>query len=322
MQTPRGFELIRNQNQPVITLIDPIAAYANPRFPWMFVHMQNAAILSVALFMAGIAAYYVFRHYVWGYPIQNISFWETMLKIALLVMLITAPLQVIHGDAYARHIYDTQPQKFAAMEAVWETDSYVPEYIIAFPTSLDDLLNPRAKDILGIGIPGGASWLASGGNPEAVVQGLNEFEGSPPVAIVFWAFRLMVALGFWFIILAFWGGYRWWRGELFEDDLLHKALMLSAVAGFFTVELGWIVTEVGRQPWVVQGIMKTSQGVSPGLTSTEATFTLIGFVVGYVLLLGLYVYVIGRLIRQGPPSVGPTGEHLSPINEGDVSGND
>lgn len=303
MQTPRGFEMVMENGHRVVKLTDPLAAYLNPRFPWMFVHMQNAAVESVALFMAGVSAYYIFRHHVWGNSIQHVSVWEKTLKIALIALLITAPLQVIHGDAYARHVADTQPQKFAAMEAVWETESYVPEYIVAFPTDLDDLLNPRAKELVGIGIPGMASWLASGGNPQATIRGLESFPTkAPPVAIVFWAFRIMVALGFWFILLAIWGGYRWWRGELFEDDLLHKALMGSSLFGFVAVEVGWIVTEVGRQPWVIQGVMKTAAGVSPGLTATEATFTLLGFVAGYVLLLGLYTYVITRLIRKGPPA--------------------
>ncbi|MCY4731685.1 cytochrome ubiquinol oxidase subunit I [Natronomonas gomsonensis] len=303
MQTPRGYELVMEGGQPIVRLVDPIAAYLNPRFFWMFVHMQNAAVESVALVMAGLGAYFVFRHHVWGNPVRHVGFWETTLKFGLIALLITAPLQVIHGDLYARHVFETQPQKFAAMEAVWETDSYVPEYIIAFPTSIENLLDPRAKEIFGIGIPGGASWLASGGDPQATIRGLEEFEGpQPPVAIVFWAFRAMVALGFWFILLAVWGSYRWWSGELYEDDLLHKALMASTPLGIIAVELGWVVTEVGRQPWVIQGVLKTSDGVSPGLTGTEATITLAGFVVVYLALLTLYVYVLVRIVRAGPPS--------------------
>ncbi|WP_231186971.1 cytochrome ubiquinol oxidase subunit I [Haladaptatus sp. DYF46] len=315
MQTPRGFDVATRNGNPVITLVDPVAAYANPRFPWMFVHMQNAAVLSVALLMAGIAAYYIRR----GGPEIDDRFWRATLKIALVALLITAPLQVVHGDAYARHVSVTQPQKFAAMEAVWDTASYVPEYIVAFPTSLNDVLNPRAKDIFGIGIPGGASWLASGGDAQARIAGLNEFEGSPPVAVVFWSFRLMVAMGFWFMLLAFWAGYRWREGELFEDDLLHRAFTWSSLLGFFAVETGWIVTEVGRQPWVVQGVMKTSAGVSPGLSSTEATLTLLGFVGVYAALLVVYVYVVRRIIRGGAPEVERTRRDAP---ESEVTAND
>jgi cytochrome d ubiquinol oxidase subunit I len=287
----------------------------------MFVHMQNAAVLSVALFMAGVAAYYVFRHHHWGYPVENVAFWETTLKIAIVVLVVTAPLQVIHGDAYGRHVAETQPQKFAAMEAVWETESYVPEYIIAVPTNLEDLTNPRAKELFGIGIPGGASWLASGGDPTATITGLNEFETeAPPVAIVFWSFRVMVGLGFWFVLLAFWAAFRWWRGQLREDDLLHKSLMASSLLGILAVEVGWIVTEVGRQPWVVQGVMRTSDGVSPGLTGFEATLTLAGFAVVYLGLLTLYTYVVARIIRNGPPTV--TGHTQTTLDEAAAAAGD
>jgi len=258
----------------------------------------------VALVLAGLGAYFVFRHHIWGYPIENVEFWETTLKFGLIALIITAPLQVLHGDLYARHVFETQPQKFAAMEAIWETESYVPEYIIAFPTSIENLLDPRAKDIFGIGIPGGASWLASGGDPQATIRGLEEFEGpQPPVALVFWSFRAMVGLGFWFILLAVWGGYRWIRGQLLEDDLLHLALMASTPLGILAVHLGWIVTEVGRQPWIIQDVMKTSAGVSSDLTGTEATVTLAGFVVVYLALLVLYLYVIARIVRSGPPAL-------------------
>ena len=302
MQTPRGYELATENGQQVVHLVDPVAAYLNPRFGFMYVHMQNAAVESVALLMAGIAAYHLYTHHVRGKEVEAIDFWETTLKIALVALLITAPLQVVHGDLYGRHVAETQPQKFAAMEAVWETDSYVPEYLVAVPTDLDDLTNPRAKELFGIGIPGGASWLASGGDPEAEIRGLNSFDSQPPpVAVVFWAFRAMVGMGFWFVLLAFWGGYRWLTGDLREDDLLHKALMGSTLLGVVAVELGWSVTEVGRQPWVIQGVMKTSAGVSPGLTGTEAAITLAGFVLVYAALLALYGYVVVRIVRAGPP---------------------
>ncbi|SFF85990.1 cytochrome d ubiquinol oxidase subunit I [Halopelagius inordinatus] len=322
MQTPRGYELATEGGQTIVHLSDPIAAYANPRFPWMFVHMQNAAVLSVALFMAGVASYYVFRHYQWKYPVENVAFWEKTLKIAIVVLLLTAPFQVLHGDAYGRHVAETQPQKFAAMEAVWETESYVPEYIIAVPTNLQDLTDPRARELFGIGIPGGASWLASGGDPSATIKGLNEFETeAPPVAIVFWAFRLMVGLGFWFVLLAFWAGYRWWRGELRDDDLLHKSLMASSLLGILAVEVGWIVTEVGRQPWVIQGVMRTEDGVSPGLTGGEATATLAGFALVYLALLTLYGYIVARIVRSGPPTVEgiPSAERDVPVTPGTVT---
>ena len=299
MQTPRGYGMVTENGQPIVTLVDPIAAYANPRFPWMFVHMQNAAVLSVALFMTGVAAYYVWTN-------RDTEFWRKTMKIGLAVLLVTAPLQAIHGDAYGRHVSETQPQKFAAMEAQYETDSGVGLKLLAVPTELEDITDPHAEDLYVIEVPFVASLLASGGDPGATITGLNDMDSeAPPVAIVFWAFRAMVGLGFWFIALAFWGGYRWLRGELFEDDLLAKALVGSSVLGILTVELGWIVTEVGRQPWIIQGVMKTHAGVSPGLTGTEALVTLAGFVAVYTGLLSLYWYVVIRLIREKAPTAPP-----------------
>lgn len=295
MQTPRGYEMVVKNGARVVRLTDPLAAYLNPRFLWMFVHMQNAAVLSVALFMAGTAAYYVWLG-------RDTPFWRKTMKFAVVALLVTAPFQVIHGDSYARHVEDTQPRKFAAMEAQHETTAYADLHLIAFPKSLEGFTNPRAENLWSVSIPSLGSFLASGGDTSEVVTGLNAFDETPPVALVFWSFRIMVALGMWFVGLAFWAAYQWRRGRLFDDGRLHIALMASSVLGIVATEVGWVVTEVGRQPWVIQGVMKTQAGVSPGLTGTEATVTLVGFAGAYATLLGLYTYVIGRIIRNGPPT--------------------
>ncbi|AWB27458.1 cytochrome ubiquinol oxidase subunit I [Halococcoides cellulosivorans] len=303
MQTPRGYEMVEEGGMEVVHLTDPIAAYANPRFVWMFVHMQTAAVISVALLLAGLAAYHVLRD-------RDPEFWTLALKVGVVALLITAPLQAIQGDAYARHVHETQPQKFAAMEAIYETDSGVVEALVAVPTDLEGFTDPRTTDLFIIGIPGGASFLASGGDPTAEIQGLNEFEGMPPVAYVFWSFRLMIALGFWFIALGLWAGYRWSQGRLTTDRRLLYALVLSAGGGLFATELGWIVTEVGRQPWLFDGpsgSLRTAEGVTTSLTGGEATLTLAGFVLGYSALLVVYVTVVRWMIRNGPPSAADVG---------------
>ncbi|WP_049921567.1 cytochrome ubiquinol oxidase subunit I [Halopiger djelfimassiliensis] len=315
MQTPRGYELARANGQPVVTLVDPVAAYLNPRFPWMFVHMQSAAVLSVALFMAGVAAYFVARSgddssSTDAAPAADAGgdarFWRTTLKIALVVLLVTAPFQVVHGDSYARHVADTQPQKFAAMEAQYETEAPAALHLLAVPTDPSALTDPSAENLWTLDVPALASILASGGDPSHAVAGLDEFEGTPPVAVVFWAFRAMVLLGVWFVVLAGWSAYSWRRGDLFSNRRLHRALVGSAPLGFLAVETGWVVTEVGRQPWVVQGLLRTDDGVSPGLTGTEATLTLVGFAVLYTGLLVGYGYVLRRLVAAGPPSIDAT----------------
>lgn len=291
MQTPRGFELVDRGGTEVAKLVDPLAAFFNPRFPWMFVHMQNAALISVTLLVAGIAAYFVWQN-------RDSEVWSTALKVAVVVLFITATVQVIHGDMYGRHVAETQPQKFAAMEAHYETERGADLHIIALPTNLESMTDPRSENLFKISIPHLASFLASGGDPTAEVTGLNDFEyESPPVALVFWSFRVMVALGFWFVLLGAWGSYRLWKGQLSEDDRLLQALMVSTPLGFVALNMGWYVTEIGRQPWIIQDVLTTSEGATIGLSSGAATLSLVGVAVGYTAVMALFIYIVRRYIR-------------------------
>ena len=300
MQTPAGFEMGTRAGQEVAVITDPVAAYLTPRFFWMFSHMQMAAVLSAALFIAGISAYKLLT------TDDRRAFWKKTMKIAIVAMLITAPFQAVQGDAYGRHVHETQPAKMAAMDALWETQTYAPEYLIAVPTQTDNLLSPEPDQMWRIGIRGGASFLASGGDPSIELEGFEAFDHEvPPFMLVFWSFRAMIGLGFWFIFLAFWAAYRWRQGDLFEDRLLHKAMVASTGLGVLAVEFGWMVTEIGRQPWAIQGVLKVSDGVSPTLTGAEATGTLIGFVGAYMALMAIWGYLVFRIVRSGPEA-GPT----------------
>jgi len=290
MQTPRGYEMI-GSDPPIAELTDPFAAFFTPRLPWMYIHMQLAAVLSMAVLIAGIAAYFVWKH-------DDSEVWTKALKVAIAVLLVTSMAQAVQGDLYAGHVEETQPQKFAAMEAHYETGS-ADLHIIAVPTELESFTDPRADNLYTVSIPHLASFLASGGDPSAEITGLNDFEyESPPVAWVFWSFRIMVGLGLWFIFLGLWGSYRLLRGGITKDERYLKALMLSSPLGFVAVITGWYVAEIGRQPWVIQGELTTADGVSPALGSTEATATLLVFIVGYILLMGVFIYIFKRLINR------------------------
>ncbi len=290
MQTPRGYETVTSDGTEIVQMTDPLAAFFNPRFPWMFVHMQNAAIISVTLVIAGVAAYFVWQN-------RNSEVWNTALRAAVVVLLLTSIFQVVHGDMYGQHVAETQPQKFAAMEAHYDTERGADLHIVAVPTSLDALTDPRADNLYTVSIPYLTSFLASGGDPSAEVTGLNDFEyDSPPVAIVFWSFRIMVGLGFWFVFLGIWGAYNRWRGSLRHSPKYLLAMMLSAPLGFVALVTGWYVTEVGRQPWIIQGVLQTSDGVSPALSGNEALLTLVGVSVGYLFLLGIFLYIGKRIV--------------------------
>jgi len=296
MQTPQGFELIERNGMEIAKLTDPMAAFFTPRMPWMYVHMMNASVIAVTLAVAGIAAYFIWRN-------RESKAWNTALRMAVVLLLISAPLQAIHGDAYGRHVADTQEQKFAAMEAHYETGQ-ADLHLLAFPKSFDALTDPRTDNLFTISLPAMGSFLASGGDFSAEVVGLHEYDENPPVALVFWSFRAMVGLGFLFIGLALWGGNLLRQGKLRESTRYLQAMMLASPLGFVALLTGWYVTEIGRQPWVIQDVLKTNDAVSTTLTGAEATGTLVAFVVLYIALLTAFGFVLkwmieGELERMG-----------------------
>jgi len=262
----------------------------------MYVHMMNASVISVALLVAGVSAYII-----WKKP--DTDAWNSALKLAVVLLLVSAPFQAIHGDAYGRHVEDTQPQKFAAMEAHYETGQ-ADLHLLAFPKSPEALTDPRAENLFTVSLPGIGSFLASGGDFDAEVVGLNEYEENPPVALVFWSFRFMVGLGFLFIGLALWGGYLMYQGRLADSTRYLKAMIAASPFGYAALLTGWYVTEMGRQPWVIQGELKTSEAVSSTLTGGEATLTLVGFVVLYVGLMLTALYILKWLVREELQSLG------------------
>ena len=290
MQTPRGFEMITRNGVEVAKLTDPLAAFFTPRMPWMYVHMVNASLISVALLVAGVSAYIVWKK-------RDAAAWNAALRLAVLILLVSAPLQAVHGDAYGRHVADTQPQKFAAMEAHYETGT-ADLHLLAFPKSPDAITDPKAENLFTVSLPGVGSFLASGGDFDAEVLGLNAYEENPPVALVFWSFRFMVGLGFLFIGLALWGGYLLYRGRLGANDRYLKAVIVASPLGYAALLTGWYVTEIGRQPWVIQGELRTSDAVSTTLTGTEATLTLVGFVVIYLGLILVALHVLRWLVED------------------------
>jgi len=290
MQTPQGYEMVTRGGLEIAKLTDPIAAFFTPRLPWMYVHMINASVISVALLVAGVSAYIVWKK-------RDAAAWNTALKLAVVILLISAPLQALHGDAYGRHVENTQPQKFAAMESHYETGP-ADLHLLAFPTSVDAITDPQAENLFTVSLPRLGSFLASGGDFDAVITGLNEYEENPPVPLVFWSFRIMVGLGFLFIALALWGAYLIYRDRLAESERYLKAMIVASPFGYAALLTGWYVAEIGRQPWVIQGELKTSDAVSTTLSSTDATLTLTAFVVIYIGLVATALYVLKWLIRE------------------------
>jgi cytochrome d ubiquinol oxidase subunit I len=189
----------------------------------------------------------------------------------------------------------TQPAKFAALEGHFQTESYAPLRIGGLP-------NTETREThYAIEIPGGLSLLAHG-DPAAPVTGLNDIRRElwPPVTAVHIAFQLMVAIGMWLALLAIWAAVLWWRKRLFESSAFLKAVFWSTPLGFIAIEAGWTVTELGRQPWIIQGVMRTAEAVTPmpGLVVPFVLFT--------VLYIGLAIIVVA-LIRRTVLETAPTG---------------
>lgn len=282
MNAPAGFKMVNGQ----VTDVDPVAAMFNAAAPSQIVHMTLASFAATGFAVAGIHAFALRR----GTPHR--AFHRAALQIALWVGLPAALVQPLSGDWSARSVAERQPVKLAAMEGHLKTGPAA--FVIGGWPNAETLEHTGA-----IEIPGALSFLLHG-DPNAVVKGVDAVppDERPPLAIVHLAFQIMIACGSVMAALSVWGGWRWWRrkrgsGSALPDDRRFlTALVLASPLGFIALEAGWTVTEVGRQPWIVQGILRTADAVTPmpGLVVSFALFS--------ALYIGLAVTVVFLLWRQ------------------------
>jgi cytochrome d ubiquinol oxidase subunit I len=285
MNTPAGFRLVDGR----IVEVDPIAAMFNPAAGAQVVHMLLAAYSAVGVAVAGLHARLLLRD-------LSSPFHRRAFAIALLVGLPAAALQPLSGDWAGRVVARTQPAKLAALEGQFATESYAPLRMGGIP-DVDARETRYALEI-----PGALSLMAHG-SPSASVTGLNDIPRDlwPPVAAVHVAFQVMVFIGGWMALLAVWAAVVWWRGRLFESPWFLRAMVLSTGLGFVAVEAGWMVTELGRQPWVIQGVMRTSEAVTP-MPGLVVPFMLFTFV--YLGLAAVVVAMIRRSVLETSPGRG------------------
>lgn len=282
MNSPTGFDLVDGR----MVNIDPIQAMLNPgSFP-QGLHMTLAAYAATGLAVAGIHAFLLLRR-------PNHPFHRRALGIALIVGVPAAILMPLSGDISARYVARWQPTKLAAMESLFETTRGAPLVIGGFP----DVASRTTR--WSIEIPKALSLLAFH-DANAAVKGLDQFAETdwPPVPIVHIAFQIMVALGTLMAFVSLWALWvRWRRRDLSEQRALLRALVVVAPLGMLAIEAGWIVTEVGRQPWIVYGIVRTADAVTPmpGLVYPFALFTLL-----YLFLAGVVAWLLYRQIVHSP----------------------
>jgi cytochrome d ubiquinol oxidase subunit I len=282
MNTPVGFRVEHG----TLVEVDPYTAMFNPAAGAQVVHMLLAAYTADGVAVAGIHARLLLRD-------PTHAFHRRAFVIALLVGLPPALAQPMAGDWAGKVIAHTQPAKLAALEGHFATETYAPLHIGGIPDV--DTLETRYS----IEIPGGLSFLAFG-DPSARVIGLTDLPRDewPPVLPVHIAFQVMVGIGSWLAVLALWAGLLSWRRRLFDSRLFLIAVFCSTALGFVAIEAGWIVTELGRQPWIVQGVMRTSDAVTPmpGLVVPFMLFTVL-----YIVLAAVVIAMIRRTIVETAP---------------------
>jgi cytochrome d ubiquinol oxidase subunit I len=298
MQHPVGY-VIRNGRA---ELTDFMAVVTQKMAIVEFVHTVGAAYVLGGFFVMAVSAYHLLKK-------QHVSFFTKSFRIGLTFALIFSIFEVVQGHLNGGHVAEAQPTKLAAMESHWNTTGDAPQYLFLIPDEKNE------RNLVEIGkIPGGLSMLAFH-NPQAVVQGLKDFppEDRPPVMLTFVSFRTMVALGGLFVLLTLYG---WLRRNKLESSPGYLKIMLYALPlPYLACELGWMVAEVGRQPWTVYGLIRTADAVSP-IAASQVMISLVAFTVVYSVLGAVDFYLLAKAARKGPE---PGAGEAANVLEGGVS---
>ncbi|MCI3134377.1 cytochrome ubiquinol oxidase subunit I [Phenylobacterium aquaticum] len=284
MQVPAGFARTAGGG---LIATDWWAVIVSPSFPTRLAHMTLAAYLTTALVVGAASAWRLLKE-----PDDDAS--TTALRMAVGMLAIVAPLQLIAGDVSGKEVRRMQPAKLAAVEAFWETRTAQPFHILAWPDMAAETNRWE------LSIPGLGSWITAG-DARAEVTGLKAFAAKdrPPVAIVFYAFRLMVGMGVAMIGLGAWGAWLSLREGVERSRPFLRAMVAMGPTGFVAVIAGWIVAEVGRQPYVIYGVLRTADAVSP-VGAGQVSASLIGFLIVYAVIFSVGALYILRLIGEGP----------------------
>jgi cytochrome d ubiquinol oxidase subunit I len=289
MHTPAGYA-INDVGQFVPT--DWWAVVFNPSFPYRLVHMVLAAYLTTAFVVGGVGAWHLLRD-------QTNRAAQTMFSMAMWMALIVAPLQVLAGDLHGLNTLKHQPAKIAAMEGHYETMRGAPLVLFGWPDDEAERVRYAVK------IPRGGSFILTH-DWDGEVAGLKAWprEDRPRAPLVFWSFRVMVGLGVLMVLTGLFSAWHRWRGTLYRDGRLHLAAIAMGPAGFVAVVAGWIVTEVGRQPWTVYGLLRTADSASP-LDAPAVAASLLAFIVVYFIVFGAGTYYLFKLFQRHPEHHAP-----------------
>ncbi|MBS0533035.1 MAG: cytochrome ubiquinol oxidase subunit I [Proteobacteria bacterium] len=294
MQTPAGYAIKNGVAVPV----DWLKIVFNPSFPYRFAHMLNAAYLTTAFVVLGVGARFLLEG-------RHLREGRTMLRMAIGLAVILAPLQLFIGDQHGLNTLEHQPLKVAAMEGHWDGSKPGELVLFAWPDEKNE------TNRYSLAIPNAGSLILTH-SWNGLYPGLKSVppDQRPPLVPVFLAFRIMVGLGLYMIAAALFGAFLWWRGTLFETRWFLRIVANTWWAGFVAVISGWVVTESGRQPWLVYNIMRTADGVSP-VPGATVLGTLALFIVAYGIVFSFGIYYMNRLIKYGPDIPEPPQDDLA-----------
>lgn len=289
MHTPQGFAIAANGQFVPVNWIEIIF---NPSFPYRLAHTLTAAYLTTAFIIGGVGAWHLLKSH--GNDAKHEGV-KTMFSMAMWMAAIVAPLQIVLGDLHGLNTLEYQPQKVMAMEGHYDSHpDGAPLYLFGIPNGREQRLD------YAIAIPKASSLILKH-DLNAPLDGLDTIpmDERPPVAIVFWSFRIMVGLGFLMLFVGFWSLWARFRGTLFTSRWLHRAALIMGPSGLVAVLAGWVTTEVGRQPYTIYGLLRTSDSASP-LAAPAVGASLLAFIIVYFLVFGAGVFYLLRLMKAGP----------------------
>ena len=290
-QTPAGFHIVGEGINARAEIVDFWAMVFNPSSVDRLLHVLSGAWLAGAFLIISVSAYYLLKN-------RHIRFAKASIKISLVVVMIASLFQLFTGHRSAVGVSENQPAKLAAMEAVFNDQTNAPLYLFGWVDENNQKVN------FGIALPGMLSYLIDF-NTNTKVTGLNSFkeEDRPPVNFVFQTYHFMVAIGFSLIAISLLGIFFWWRGTLFKQRWLLWIFVFSVLLPQIANQIGWMTAEVGRQPWIVYGLLRTSEGLSKVVEAGQVLFSLILFTIIYIGLFILFIYLLNGKIQHGPEDV-------------------
>jgi cytochrome d ubiquinol oxidase subunit I len=287
MQTPAGYHVVQSALRSRAEVVDFWAVVFNPSTMVRLTHTVLGAWQAAAFLVLSVSAFYLLKR-------RHVEFARTSMKIGLIVAVVASLGSLVTGDVSGRVVGRYQPAKLAAMEGHFPASAPAGMYLFGWVSEAE-------QRVTGISVPGMLSFLVHGDTTKPVT-GLTAFppQDRPPVNPVFQAFHVMVGVGTILIGLSLLGAFLWWRGSLFEARWLLWIYVFAVLLPQAANQLGWFTAEVGRQPWIVYGVMRTAAGVSPSVTTGHVLASLVLFTLIYLALFVLFIYLLDQKIRHGP----------------------